>query len=232
MTEPSLWECVTKFLTHGPCGPAKPNMLCTKDGVCRFGYRKEFSAKTIIKENSYPQYYRPRHGPTFTKNGVTFDSRDVVPHSPACTVLLDCHVNVEVVSFVGICKYLHKYIFKVRISPLKHFNFQRTGKMDLIAGPRRRRRHGTRAHRAGGRAVGGRAAFGGAFGAAAARRDQGAPTTVSNAQAFHTGRYVGSCQAYDRITSVATHGIWPPVQRLEVHRPDTKLVTFNVHPCH
>jgi len=49
------------------------------------------------------------------KVSVKADNRYVVPFNPLLLLLFDCHINVEMCSSVRACKYIFKYIFKVRI---------------------------------------------------------------------------------------------------------------------
>lgn len=36
----------------------------------------------------------------------------VVPHNPLLTMLMDCHVNVEICTGMAVVKYIHKYVTK------------------------------------------------------------------------------------------------------------------------
>ena len=46
------------------------------------------------------------------------DNRWVVPYNPYLTRRYKCHINVEVCSSIKVIKYLYKYIYKGRPSPL------------------------------------------------------------------------------------------------------------------
>ena len=49
---------------------------------------------------------------------VTIDNRWVVPYNPYLTRRYQCHINVEVCSSIKVIKYLYKYIYEGRLSPL------------------------------------------------------------------------------------------------------------------
>ncbi len=46
------------------------------------------------------------------RGGFAFDNRWVVPYNPYLSLLFNCHINVEVCTFVTAVKYLYKYIYK------------------------------------------------------------------------------------------------------------------------
>ena len=80
---PRLHDIVMKNMIHGPCGTWRFN-----EGKCSKHYSKQFCPETVI------------------------DNTDVVPYSPRLLQLLNCHINVEVVSSIKAVKYLYKYIYK------------------------------------------------------------------------------------------------------------------------
>ena len=57
--EPELFELVTKFMVHTPCGPANPDAPCMKNGKCSKGFPKPFREETTINEDSYANLRRP-----------------------------------------------------------------------------------------------------------------------------------------------------------------------------
>ena len=112
ITQPLLYETVTKSMLHGPC-----NEKCQDDqGRCSKRYPKAFSEQTLFSDNGYPELARPNNGRTVTKRirgqDVTFTNRDVVPYNPYLTAKYDCHINVEICNSVQAIKYIHKYIYK------------------------------------------------------------------------------------------------------------------------
>jgi len=46
------------------------------------------------------------------RGGFAFDNRWVVPYNPYLSLLFNCHINVEVSTFVAAVKYLYKYVYK------------------------------------------------------------------------------------------------------------------------
>ncbi|XP_046745540.1 uncharacterized protein LOC124410885 [Diprion similis] len=103
-----LHEIVMKNMIHGPCGD-----WCLVQGKCSKHYPKEFRNETTLDENGYPSYRRRDIGITFERRGrFVVDNRNAVPHSPILLRLLNCHINVEVVSSIKSVKYLYKYIHK------------------------------------------------------------------------------------------------------------------------
>jgi hypothetical protein len=111
-TQPRLFETVTQNMVHGPCGPGYPKATCMKDGKCSKGFPKKFREETSIGNNGYPEYARPKDGPTFEKNGFTYTNEWVVPYCAWLSLKYGCHINVEVTFSIRSIKYIHKYIYK------------------------------------------------------------------------------------------------------------------------
>lgn len=113
---PELYEYVTSFMIHGPCGAHNPNAPCMVDGKCVKRYPKTFQDVTIMGQDGYPVYRRRNNGVTITKkvNGVdvVIDNTWVVPYPPLLLLLLQCHVNMEVCVSIKSFKYIHKYVYK------------------------------------------------------------------------------------------------------------------------
>jgi hypothetical protein len=109
---PNLYQTITACMLHGPCGDRKPDSSCMRDGKCRWNYRKHFNSETKLIEDTYPEYRRRNNGQTFTRQGHTYDNRDVVPYNPYLCAKYDCHINVEVATSIFSVKYLYKYVYK------------------------------------------------------------------------------------------------------------------------
>ena len=111
--DPELFECVTTFMLHGPCGTANPYAPCMENGCCSKGYPKDFCDETILPtEGGYPIYQRLNNGRTFTKGKFCYDNRWIVPFNGYLLKKFRCHINVEFVgSFLSI-RYIYKYIHK------------------------------------------------------------------------------------------------------------------------
>jgi Helitron helicase-like domain at N-terminus len=114
--QPELHDTVVSYMLHGPCGAAKPNASCMKDGKCTKGYPRSYNDSTLVNEDGYPLYRRRDNGITFVKvikgRCYKFTNRDVVPYNPYLSRKYNCHINVEIVSSFAAIKYLYKYVYK------------------------------------------------------------------------------------------------------------------------
>ena len=110
-TFPELYQIVTKFMMHGPCGVANPNSPCMEDGKCTKKFPKDFTEVTM-ECDGYPQYRRRDDGKYIMKNGVPLDNRHIVPYNPYLSKKYNAHINVEICSTINSCKYLYKYVYK------------------------------------------------------------------------------------------------------------------------
>ena len=110
-TFPELYQIVTKFMMHGPCGVANPNSPCMEDGKCTKKFPKDFTEVTM-ECDGYPQYRRRDDGKYIMKNGVPLDNRHIVPYNPYQSKKYNAHINVEICSTINSCKYLYKYVYK------------------------------------------------------------------------------------------------------------------------
>ncbi|KAI7962555.1 hypothetical protein MJO28_000649 [Puccinia striiformis f. sp. tritici] len=106
--EPRLHEIVCRSMIHGPC----QNRPCWKEGVCKYGYPRPFSERTVNVEGGYPAYRRQDTGISLTKHTSTFDNRSVVPYNKFLSLMFECHINVEIPVNTTAVKYLYKYITK------------------------------------------------------------------------------------------------------------------------
>ena len=111
VTNPRLYEIVTKCMVHGPCGILNSNAQCMKDGVCSKQFPKLFREETEENINGYPIYKRQSTDPV--KVGKYFvDNRWIVPYNPWLLKKFNAHINVEVCASVKSVKYLYKYVYK------------------------------------------------------------------------------------------------------------------------
>ncbi|KAK7354399.1 hypothetical protein VNO80_19860 [Phaseolus coccineus] len=109
---PKLFKVVTSYMIHGPCGVAKLNLPCMKQGKCSKFFPKKFTAVTTIDEDGYPMYKRRNIGIFVEKNGIQMDNRNVVPYSPNLLMRYQAHVNTEYCNKSNSIKYLFKYVNK------------------------------------------------------------------------------------------------------------------------
>jgi len=111
---------VLKHKIHGPCGAIRPSSPCMVRGECSKNFPKSFKSVTTDEEDSKPTYRRRSEsdgGETAILNegkeyAQKVDNMWVVPYNPALTLLLESHINVEIVTSMGCIKYLYKYINK------------------------------------------------------------------------------------------------------------------------
>ncbi|XP_025665010.1 uncharacterized protein [Arachis hypogaea] len=109
---PSLYNVVTKYMIHGPCGPLRPSSPCMKDGKCSKFYPKRFVDQTSFDEDGYPIYRRRNMGVTVKINDVDIDNRFVVPYNPLLLMKYQAHINLEFCNKSNVIKYLFKYVNK------------------------------------------------------------------------------------------------------------------------
>ncbi|XP_057720223.1 uncharacterized protein LOC130934697 [Arachis stenosperma] len=109
---PSLYNVVTKYMIHGPCGALRPSSPCMKDGKCSKFYPKRFVDQTSFDEDGYPIYRRRNMGVTVKINDVDIDNRFVVPYNPLLLMKYQAHINLEFCNKSNVIKYLFKYVNK------------------------------------------------------------------------------------------------------------------------
>ncbi|XP_044591402.1 uncharacterized protein LOC123269633 [Cotesia glomerata] len=104
----TLHNIVMKNMIHGPCGD-----WCLFDGKCSKKYPKSYTEETTMDENGYSRYRRMNTGRQYTKShDYKVDNRHVVPYNKELLLMLNCHINVEIVASIKAVKYLFKYIYK------------------------------------------------------------------------------------------------------------------------
>ncbi|KAL1364583.1 hypothetical protein AAHE18_03G226700 [Arachis hypogaea] len=109
---PSLYNVVTKYMIHGPCGLLRPSFPCMKDGKCSKFYPKRFVDQTCFDEDGYLIYRRRDMGVTVKINDVDIDNRFVVPYNPLLLMKYQAHINLKFCNKSNVIKYLFKYINK------------------------------------------------------------------------------------------------------------------------
>ncbi|XP_034197292.1 uncharacterized protein LOC117612739 isoform X1 [Prunus dulcis] len=108
-----LYNIVTQFMIHGPCGQINPHSPCMREGKCSKSFPKQYKSETIFETNGYPVYKR-RDDPTkfVIKNGMQIDNSFVVPYNSKLLQRYNAHINVESCCQSMLIKYLFKYINK------------------------------------------------------------------------------------------------------------------------
>jgi hypothetical protein len=108
--EPELYRLVCLYHLHGPC---TRNMACMKNSEeCSKKYPKPYSPITRIRPGCFPNYRRVRNGRIVMRRGRALTNQNVVPYNPYLLLKYQCHINVEVVSFLMCLMYIFKYVCK------------------------------------------------------------------------------------------------------------------------
>ncbi|KAL6538981.1 hypothetical protein OROMI_025307 [Orobanche minor] len=110
-TNPELYEVVSDYMVHGPCGAANLYSYMV-DGKCSKCFPKSFNERTIIDDQGYHVYKRRDTGSTIEKNGVSLDNRFIVSYNHYMLLKYQAHINVEYCNQSRAIKYLFKYIIK------------------------------------------------------------------------------------------------------------------------
>nr|XP_043631589.1 uncharacterized protein LOC122603041 [Erigeron canadensis] len=110
--DPELYEVVTEFMLHGPCGADSPNASCTEEGKCKKHFPRPFYQETTIDGEGYP-VYRRRNNKVFVQKGKTkIHNGFVVPYNRYLLLKYKAHINVEWCNRSRAIKYLFKYLNK------------------------------------------------------------------------------------------------------------------------
>ncbi|KAJ8914507.1 hypothetical protein NQ315_002780 [Exocentrus adspersus] len=86
-TEPDLYEIVTSFMVHGPCGELNPDSVCMVDEKCSKGFPKDFSETTVLSPSGHASWHInefPMHKNTHTiyRLRVHLPNRQIVVFRP------------------------------------------------------------------------------------------------------------------------------------------------------
>jgi hypothetical protein len=110
--DPDLFEIVSSFMIHGPCGGQNINSPCIQKGKCTKYYPKRFVNTTVIDSEGYPVYRRRDDGVCIQKGKTFADNRYVVPYNRHLLLKNNAHINVEWCNQSRSIKYLFKYVNK------------------------------------------------------------------------------------------------------------------------
>lgn len=92
---PTLYNIVSNFMIHEPCGFADRRSPCMNNGKCSKHFPKRFFERTSVDEDEFPIYRRQDNEKTILKNDVKLDNRCVVPYNPDLLMKYQAHINVE-----------------------------------------------------------------------------------------------------------------------------------------
>ena len=81
-SEPRLFEIVKRCMVHGPCGRAKPDAACMRDGKCSKGFPKPYQDETVLNKDGYPLYARPNDGRAYDVRQFSANNQWIVPYNP------------------------------------------------------------------------------------------------------------------------------------------------------
>lgn len=114
VTQPRLYDLVSQFQVHRPCGRLNPGAVCMVDGHCKKYFPKEYRDATALNaaEDLRPLYKRPRDDRYIDLNGCVITNSRIVPYNPYALAKYQTHINFEVVGSVRSLRYLYKYVSK------------------------------------------------------------------------------------------------------------------------
>lgn len=122
---PKLYELVMHHTLH-VCDDRSPGRPCrrNKTGKCINGYPRAYAKETVVIKGKYPIYRRREEGTgegqggivafRYLKNkpGYAVTNQDVVPYNPSLLLRHECHLNVEICTYIDAVKYVFKYCLK------------------------------------------------------------------------------------------------------------------------
>ncbi|KAL6516143.1 hypothetical protein OROGR_019448 [Orobanche gracilis] len=109
---PKLYNAVSSYMIHGPCGVIDPKSVCMEGGKCSKHFPKKLQNCTTIDDGGFPIYKKRKTGISVMKKGVPLDNSFVVPYNPKLLMRFQGHINVEYCNKSNAIKYLFKYINK------------------------------------------------------------------------------------------------------------------------
>ncbi|XP_057426450.1 uncharacterized protein LOC130719869 [Lotus japonicus] len=109
---PKLFDVVSTYMVHGPCGGGRKNSPCMVNGRCSKFFPKKYVEKTSFDIDGYPIYRRRNTGVSVERRGVQLDNGYVVPYNAKLLMKYQAHINIEYCNKSNCIKYLFKYINK------------------------------------------------------------------------------------------------------------------------
>ncbi|XP_057444727.1 uncharacterized protein LOC130736971 [Lotus japonicus] len=109
---PELFDCVSNYMVHGPCGLSRKESPCMKNDRCSKFFPKKYADTTSFDNDGYPIYRRRNTGISTNRRGVDLDNGFVVPYNPKLLMKYQAHINIEYCNKSNSIKYLFKYVHK------------------------------------------------------------------------------------------------------------------------
>src|ERR1044072_1930719 len=109
---PLLFQAVSNYMVHGPCGQGYPQSPCMKNRQCSKFFPKSFNDSTSFDNDGFPVYRRRKNSICINRKGIDLDNRFVVPYNPSLLMKYQAHINIEYCNKSNCIKYLFKYITK------------------------------------------------------------------------------------------------------------------------
>nr|XP_043633509.1 uncharacterized protein LOC122604703 [Erigeron canadensis] len=110
--DPALYQLVSEFMMHGPCGEDNPSCPCMKQKKCTKYFPRDWTDETYIDDDGYAKYRRRNNGNRVKRGGCWLDNRSVVGYNGTLLRRYQSHINVDWCDQVGSIKYLFKYVNK------------------------------------------------------------------------------------------------------------------------
>ncbi|XP_057432572.1 uncharacterized protein LOC130725351 [Lotus japonicus] len=109
---PNLFNVVSNFMVHGPCGSSNNQSPCMKNDKCSIFFPKKFTNSTSFDRDGFPINRRRNTGVTTTRRDIPLHNGFVVPYNPKFLMKYQDHINIEYCNKENSIKYLFKYINK------------------------------------------------------------------------------------------------------------------------
>jgi len=208
LEHPKLRKLVLKHMIHGPCGARNRKSPCMIDRKCSKHYPKSFALETTDDDDSYPEYRRrpaEKGGETAmlyedSPNPWKVDNSWVVPYNPELLLRFEGHINFEIVTSLGVMKYLFKYIHKGDDMITMGIQAEQKERKapDVVAEEKEQK-----------------------------APDGDEPSVVNEIEMYRNARYISPCEGVWQILRFPMQEHAPHVERLEVHLQNMQYVAVN-----
>jgi hypothetical protein len=119
-SRPELRRVIIEHNLHGPCGVGHSTPCVGENSTkCRFGFPRRECTETYYNEKTHRWVPRRICDEVVRKRGKQYDAKWVADYNPQCSVVLGCHVYVELVvgqfGFSYLMDYLNKGTYREKI---------------------------------------------------------------------------------------------------------------------